>query len=219
MKKVSFLAIALAMILVFTACGNTPAEAPVVDDDPYLVLVNKTHQLPDNWENKIELITDYDPWGDEVEIELETLMHFNELREAMLEQGVDIRLDSVYRSVADQIALWDYFKEQYGEDYCKQYVATPGYSEHHTGLAIDICLIKNGEIISDNDAMIADVEDFAKIHAAMPDCGFILRYMEGKEDITGYSYEPWHLRYVGSPDVAREITKNGLTLEEYLGEN
>ena len=219
MKKFSFLIIALVIILAFAACSNTSTPVTDVGSGPYLVLVNKTHQLPDDWESKIELVADYDPWGDEVKIELETLAHFNELREALLEQGVDIRLDSVYRSVADQIALWDYFKEQHGEDYCKEYVATPGYSEHHTGLAVDICLVKNGDIINDNDAMIADVEDFAKIHAIMPDYGFILRYPKDRENITGYSYEPWHLRYVGSPEIAKEITKNNLTLEEYLGEN
>jgi D-alanyl-D-alanine carboxypeptidase len=210
------------MVLALVACGNA-TTAPVADTGPdpeiYLVLVNKTHQLPENWDEKIELVSDHDPWGEEVKIEKETFNHFIELREALLEQGVDIRLESVYRSVEDQITLWNYFKEQYGEDYCKQYVATPGYSEHHTGLAVDICLIKNGELINDNDRMIADVEDFSKIHAAMPDYGFIIRYPEGKEDITGYSYEPWHLRYVGSPEIAKEIASKGLTLEEYKGEN
>ncbi|MBO4276203.1 D-alanyl-D-alanine carboxypeptidase family protein [Candidatus Saccharibacteria bacterium] len=94
----------------------------------------------------------------------------------------------------------------------------PGYSEHHTGLAVDIFVIDSGKIIRDNDDMIASVEIFAKIHELLPKYGFILRYIEGKEDITGYSYEPWHLRYIDSPEIAKEITEKGLTLEEYLGE-
>jgi D-alanyl-D-alanine carboxypeptidase len=53
----------------------------------------------------------------------------------------------------------------------------------------------------------------------MPQFGFILRYPKGKEDITGYSYEPWHLRYIGDPKIAEEITRQNLTLEEYLGQD
>ena len=67
-----------------------------------------------------------------------------------------------------------------------------------------------------NEDMIEYPEIWAKIHAKLADHGFILRYLEGKEAITGYGYEPWHIRYVGSADVAKEITNNGLTLEEYL---
>ena len=81
------------------------------------------------------------------------------------------------------------------------YVAVPGYSEHHTGLALDLYL--------------ESMDVWAKIHAKLPEFGFILRYPEGKEDITGYAYEPWHVRYVGM-DTAEEITSRGITLEEYL---
>ena len=67
--------------------------------------------------------------------------------------------------------------------------------------------------------MIAEREIFSKIHAKLADYGFILRYLEGKDEITGYAYEPWHLRYIGSVELAKEITKSGLTLEEYLKNN
>ncbi len=67
--------------------------------------------------------------------------------------------------------------------------------------------------------MIAEREIFAKIHAKLADYGFILRYLEGKDEITGYSYEPWHLRYVGSSEIAKNIMDQGLTLEEYLEKN
>jgi D-alanyl-D-alanine carboxypeptidase len=66
--------------------------------------------------------------------------------------------------------------------------------------------------------MIAEPEIFAKIHEKLADYWFILRYLEGKEDITWYSYEPRHLRYVGDVNVAKEIMENGLTLEEYLAQ-
>ena len=78
-------------------------------------------------------------------------------------------------------------------------------------------LIKDGEVIDDNDDMIAEKEIFAKVHARLAEFGFILRYPEGKDEITGYSYEPWHFRYIDSPEIAKEIMDSGITLEEYLG--
>ena len=67
-----------------------------------------------------------------------------------------------------------------------------------------------------NEDMVNYPEVWSKIHAKLADHGYILRYPEGKEDITGYSYEPWHIRYLDDPELAREITEQGLTLEEYL---
>ncbi len=207
------LAIAAVTASIVVSCSSSTESA--TKDDVYLVLVNKTHQLPDDFEQKITLVTSKDPWGDDVTIEETTLKQFEKLQAKLLEKGIDIRLDSVYRSRTDQQATWDYFLEQRGEDYCRQYVAAPGYSEHQTGLAVDVCMMINGEPDNDNDHMLAEKDLFAEVHALMPEYGFILRYMEGCEDITGYSYEPWHLRYVGVK-AAKEITEKNLTLEEYL---
>ena len=151
-----------------------------------------------------------------IEIEKQALISFNKLRNALLEENIIINLDSCYRSVKRQQEIWDEFTEKYGEEYTKTYVAVPGYSEHHTGLAIDVALEKDGTVIYDNDEMIAEKEIFAKVHEKLADYGFILRYKEGKEETTGYGYEPWHFRYVGSEKVAKEIMDNDLTLEEYL---
>jgi LAS superfamily LD-carboxypeptidase LdcB len=63
--------------------------------------------------------------------------------------------------------------------------------------------------------MSAENEVFARVHKKLAEHGFILRYPEGKEEITGYGYEPWHFRYVGV-EVAKAISESGLTLEEYL---
>ena len=166
---------------------------------------------------KIELISATNSQGKEFLVEKEALEHFNDLRSKLLEQGIDIELDSTYRSVERQKELWAEFEEKYGRAYCEKYAAVPGYSEHHTGLAIDVCLIKDGQVIDDNDEMIAEVEIFSKIHTFLSDYGFILRYMKGKEDITGYSYEPWHFRYVGIK-AAKKIYQKRITLEEYLGD-
>ena len=185
--------------------------------DIYLTLVNKENKLPDDWTDKVDLINVRNSNGRQFQVEVVALQHFEALREKLFEQGIDIELDSTYRSVQRQEELWEEFKRMYGEEYCKKYVSVPGFSEHHTGLAIDICLIKDGRIIDDNDEMISEVETFSKVHEKLADYGFILRYPKGKEDITGYSYEPWHLRYVGQ-EVAKYIYQKNFTLEEYLKE-
>ena len=206
---------------IYKKSNNTKNENNLIfkdkdSSDVYLTLVNKKHKLPENWLEKIELISAKNSQGREFLVEKEALEHFNALRSKLLEQGIDIELDSTYRSVERQKELWAEFEETYGRAYCEKYVAVPGYSEHHTGLAIDVCLIKDGRVIDDNDEMIAEVEIFSKIHTLLSDYGFILRYMKGKEDITEYSYEPWHFRYVGIK-AAKKIYQKGITLEEYLG--
>ena len=183
----------------------------------YLVLVNKENKLPDNWEEIAELIEVKNSFGKYLKIEKETLEKFNELRTDLLKEWVDIELDSAYRSFSIQNEFFDKFKEEYGIEYASQYAAPAGYSEHHTWLAVDICLKKeDGEIISENHEMIVELWVFDRVHKKMVDYGFIVRYPDGKDSITWYSYEPWHLRYIWDADIAKEIMEKGLTLEEYL---
>ena len=183
----------------------------------YLVLVNKENKLPDNWEEIAELVEVKNSFGKYLKIEKETLENFNKLRTDLLKEWVDIELDSAYRSFSIQNEFFDKFKEEYGIEYASQYAAPAGYSEHHTWLAVDICLKKeNGEIISENHEMIVELWVFDRVHKKMVDYGFILRYPDGKDSITWYSYEPRHLRYVWDVDIAKEIMEKGLTLEEYL---
>ena len=210
-KSILFITCSLVLVLLLTAgCGKKKYD--------YLVLVNKKNKLPDDWEEKVELVDAKNAWDEDIQVEKEAYENYKKLAKDLKDEGVTIELDSVYRSVKAQQELWDEWSAdpEKGPEYVKKFVAVPGYSEHHTGLAIDICLRKNGELVYDKDEMIADRETFAKIHKKLADYGFILRYLEGKDDITGYAYEPWHLRYVGSKKIAKEITDKGLTLEEYL---
>ena len=207
---------------IYKKSNNTKKENNIVSKDNdssdiYLTLVNRKHKLPENWLEKVELVQAKNSKGREFLVEKQALEHFIALRNKLLSQGIDIELDSTYRSVERQKELWEEFEEEYGSAYCEKYVGKPGYSEHHTGLAIDVCLIKDGRVIDDNDEMIAEVEIFSKVHEVLSDYGFILRYMKGKEDITTYSYEPWHFRYVGIK-AAKKIYQKGITLEEYLGD-
>lgn len=182
----------------------------------YLVLVNKDNKIPDNWEEKVKLIELKNVFNRTIKVEEETLEKYNELRDNLLKEWIDIELDSAYRSLEKQQDLRENMEEEYWIEYAEKYAALPGYSEHHTWLALDICIKKDEKIIHENHEMIVECEIFEKIHEKLADYWFILRYIEGKEKITGYEYEPWHIRYIWDVDVAREIMENWLTLEEYL---
>ena len=189
------------------------------DSFDYLILVNKQYKLPDDYESKVDLINVTNFLREEKthQIERTTYEYFSKLKQKLFDEyNITIELNSVYRTVAEQQEIWDEFVREKGEEYAKKYVAVPGYSEHHTGLAIDICPIINGVIVDDNDEVIAQKEIFAKIHQKLEEYGFILRYPLGKEKITGYNYEPWHLRFV-KVENAQKIKNKGVTLEEYLG--
>ena len=213
MKNSTLLFLA-AFVLLFVCTVST-----VCAETNYMILVNKQHLLPEGWEDTVELETARNSFDDrDFLVEKEALKSFNLLREDLLAEGIDIELDSTYRTVAYQEELMERFKKEYGEEYALATVATPGASEHHTGLAIDVCIIKDGVVIDENEDMIAEREIFARIHEKLPLYGFILRYPEGKEDITGYGFEPWHFRYIGNVEIATEIYERGITFEEYLGE-
>ena len=207
----------------FKMVGNGHADlkvslksGPAFDLD-CLVLVNKNNPLPSYWEDALQIVKTVNSLGDEVETERTAYEAYLKLKAALLAEGIFVDLDSAYRSVAAQQAIVVSFTEKYGADYVKQYVAVPGYSEHHTGLALDLYLIIGGEDVYLNEDMVEYPEIWAKIHEKLADFGFILRYPEGKEAITGYSYEPWHIRYVGA-EAEKVMRENGETLEEYLGE-
>ena len=197
----------------------SPTTETKLGPNPYLVLVNKENKLPDDWLNQVKLIETQNSLGETFLVEEIALEHFEALRNYLLEtEKIQIELDSTYRSVEEQQEIWDRWSSdpELGPDYCEKYLAKVGYSEHHTGLAIDVFIIKpDGSHERENEDMIADTETFAKIHEKLAQFGFILRYLPGKETITGYAYEPWHFRFVGE-EVAKTITEGNLTLEEYL---
>lgn len=219
-KNKNFLIIfSIVLVLFFTTSCNKEEKGmkeTLNEKYDYLVLVNKYSKLPDDWESNVELVSAKDAWGENIKIEKKTYENYKKLKKALEKDGVTIELDSVYRSIKEQQKLWDDWTVEKGIDYVKKYVAVPGFSEHHTGLAVDICLRKDGKLIYENDDMIADRETFAKIHAKLADYGFILRYLENRDDITGYAYEPWHLRYIGDSKIAKKIMDKDITFEEYL---
>ena len=183
----------------------------------YMVLVNKLNELPADREDNLETETFTNTVGDEVEVEKKAYEAYLKLKEDLEKEDIHVDLDSARRSVAQQQEIWDDFMKKYGEAYTVKTVAKPGFSEHHTGLALDLYLIVDGKDIVENEDMIKYTDIWAKIHEKLAEYGFILRYLEGKEHITGYGYEPWHIRYIDDPGKAKEITEKGCTLEGYLG--
>ncbi|MFC5405561.1 M15 family metallopeptidase [Cohnella soli] len=136
------------------------------------------------------------------------------LFQAAKDDGIELKAVSGYRSYATQKAIFTANAEKKGEDVANKTSARPGQSEHQTGLAMDISSASVGYALEETFAKTKEGKWLAA-HAA--DHGFIIRFLKGKEKITGYSYEPWHVRYVGR-DVAKEIARQKITLEEYMDE-
>ena len=157
-----------------------------------ILIVNKSYPLS----------ADYDPGLQPI-----TKDAFQKLSDAAAQEGLDLYIGSDYRDYAYQVKIYNNYCEIYGSEQADSFSARPGYSEHQTGLTIDCNTI---------DDAFGDTPEAAWLAQHCADYGFIIRFPKGKEDITGYQYEPWHIRYVGV-DIAKEIQKYDLTLEEYLG--
>lgn len=157
-----------------------------------ILITNKSYSLP----------KDYDPGLDK-----EAFAAFEDMIAGASADGVSIYLCSGYRSYADQEYQHNVHVQNKGQAEADKVSARPGHSEHQTGLAFDV---------NWTDMSFADTKEGKWLAEHCSEYGFILRYPEDKEDITGFSYEPWHVRYLGL-ELAKEVTESGLCLEEYLG--
>lgn len=124
----------------------------------------------------------------------------------------NVNIVAGYRTQDDQQQLYDAAVQNHGSDYAASYLAQPGCSEHHTGLAVDFALYLEA---SGATADFTGTGDYAWLVEHAWEYGFIRRYPENKRDVTGIAYEAWHFRYVGVPH-AWYMQENGLCLEEYL---
>ncbi|OBA05265.1 peptidase M15 [Paenibacillus polymyxa] len=129
--------------------------------------------------------------------------------------GIELRAVSGYRSYKRQVSIFNNNVKTKGQEYASKVSAVPGTSEHQTGLSIDVSSPSVGNELEQSFGASKEGK-WLEEHA--PEYGFVIRYMKGKEDVTGYVYEPWHIRYVGV-DIAEDVAKQELTLEEYFDEN
>lgn len=168
----------------------------IIDGITYIdgiMIVNKTYCLPE----------DYNP-GDLLP---EVKKAFALMQEDAAIEGLKIYISSGYRSYKRQAYLHEKYSRRDGEEKADTYSARAGYSEHQTGLCIDL------NSISDSFSETPEAK-WVEEHAH--EYGFIVRFPEGKEELTGYKYESWHLRYIGV-EKATEVYQSGLCLEEFLG--
>jgi D-alanyl-D-alanine carboxypeptidase len=184
----------------------------------FCMLVNKKYPLPSNYvptnlvdSSSPNLDFILDP-NEKILIVEDVLIAFNQLKEAGLKDGHHIEIESGYRSYHYQEKLRKHYIATKGEEWTRKYVALPGTSEHQTGLAIDFLLVRNSKLIEE---MNDDDKEVHWVHQNAHLYGFIIRYPKNKERITGYSYEPWHLRYV-TKKTAIFLKENNITLEEYF---
>jgi len=179
----------------YSEAVELPEQPAVVNG---ILLVNKQNPLP----------SDYAPGVDP-----EAKNAFEEMRAEALKSEIDLIAFSTFRDFNRQTELYEGYVAKDGQEKADRYSARPGFSEHQTGLAFDI-----GESSKEEhwaSASFGDTEAGKWVAANAHRYGFILRYPEGKEQLTGYMHESWHFRYVGN-DVAKEIYEADITLEEYL---
>ena len=173
-----------------------------------LLLVNKYTKLNNDFvpESLINIPLTY-AFADNQTTE-EVLEAFKNMWSAAKKEDLTLIVNSSYRDYNSQEEVWNYYENAQGEEYADSIAARPGFSEHQTGLALDI--ITYGA----NKNTFEDTDEFKWLEKNAHKYGFILRYPKGKEDITGYAYESWHYRYVGV-EVATEIKKLNITFDEY----
>lgn len=183
----------------------------------WLVLVNGANKLPDGFAETVELVWCENPLGERFQIEKNTYAAFLRLKEDLMKNdGIHAELSNSYRTVEKQNSIFQKYTNDFGLAYAEKYAARPGHSEHHTGLAIDMGIVVDGKFHRSIKDLLSVDHLFRIVHQKLAAYGFILRYPEGKEAITKIGYEPWHFRYLHSPEIARQITEQGLCLEEYL---
>lgn len=159
-----------------------------------IIIVNKRYPLPES----------YDPGENK-----EAVTAFKQMNEEMRGLGLKIAKEySGYRSYSEQETLYQNYVADDGKSEAERYSSRPGYSEHQTGLAFDF-IDTAGELVNSKTEANWIAENAHRY-------GFIVRYKEGQETITGYMAESWHVRYVGKKDAAK-IYEQKVTLEEYLG--
>lgn len=189
----------------------------VSNPDSILVLVNKNYALHSDYEPNDLVLPNVlaldHKQNQNIYLRKEAAIHLEELFEAAQnEAGITLLARSGYRSYETQLSLYDRYVSQNGKEAADTFSARAGHSEHQTGLAIDVTADSvNGQLVTDFG--ITDEGIWLKENAHR--FGYIIRYLEEREYETGYQYEPWHIRYVGT-EAAIEIYENDWILEQYL---
>lgn len=224
----------LVVLSIFVACLCSSACALFEKEDyfakglnperDYLIVVNADHpyEFGGSYDQALQedLVYISDVYGEATPIEKGALLAFSQLQAALHDEGMTVGIFSAYRTEEDQEWVYNYYGSLAGwtEDNPAQ---LPGYSEHHTGLLLNVVILYPGETnepiwYTETAERQQNIPYFKLLHENLADFGFIDRYPAGKEDVTGVPCEPYEIRFVGSSSVAHEIMDHGLCLEEYL---
>ena len=179
-------------------------------DNGKLILVNKYYKLASDYKNSdmVKMSTKYSN-NDSSYLDKEAYEQFKIMVDDAAKEDINFVNLSSYRSYSRQEFIYNGYVKDEGLEYANKWSAKPGHSEHQTGLALDVCV--KGEY---GFQKFEKTAEYKWLKDNSYKYGFILRYPEGKEDITGYNFEAWHYRYVGV-DIATFIYENDITYEEY----
>lgn len=179
-------------------------------NDDYLMLVNKYYRLDSSYEpNDLVNVNNKYYYGEGHKIRSVVYQAFIDMWNQANNEGIYLIINSSYRTYSEQQDVYDAYKDSRGTTYADSIAARPGYSEHQTGLALDI--------FSKDNTTTSNFKDSPAhqwLSANAYKYGFIQRYTKDTEDITGFTEEAWHYRYVGV-DVATYIYERNITFDEY----
>ncbi len=179
----------------------------IVTDFSTDMLVNKHRSLKKNYEPEDLISISSKYAADNTQSGARVAVNaFISMYKAAEKEGYELVINSSYRSYQDQVELCDTYRNLYGDSYVDKYVAKPGFSEHQTGLSFDIG--------SRNSSVFSESDEYEWIQENAYKYGFIQRFPEKYEAITGFRAEPWHYRYVGKK-IAKYIYENDISFEEY----
>ncbi|MCL9660804.1 D-alanyl-D-alanine carboxypeptidase family protein [Paenibacillus hunanensis] len=190
----------------------------VNDPESITVIVNKKRSLPDGYIPPDLVVPNvafsYSGVLEKSHMRKEAAAALEQLFAASKKDGLDLRAVSGYRSYKRQVAIYKNNVATKGQEYTDRVSARPGTSEHQTGLAIDVSGPGIGYGLEQSFGATKEGK-WLKEHA--PEYGFVIRYTENGESSTGYTWEPWHIRYIGKA-LAEDVTSKGMTLEQYFDE-
>ena len=197
---------------IISSNGEPADKYTITNPDNLLTLVKKGFYLPEDYEP--ELVDPEIPVAPDCQnskMTKETSAALTKMYEAAKKEGLELVLNSAYRSYQTQVETMADFVKRYNTQYANEYVAQPGASEHQTGLGIDLTA---QSVVEGKRITFGDTDEYKWVIKNCSKYGFIIRFEDGTDGITGIAHEPWHLRYVGE-DVAKEIVEKGWTFEEY----
>lgn len=194
---------------------NGVLDSRFTDTSSTLLLANKKHALPDGYEPSDLTPVTVPANKSGILMRAEAVNALKEMFDAASADGVTLLAGSGYRSEAYQRQLYDGYVAQYGTARADAISSRPGYSDHQTGLALDISDHDGATFLT---SAMENTPEGQWLYKHAHEYGFILRYPKGKEAITGYAFEPWHYRYVGK-EWSEKIyaVSPDETFEEYFG--